>query len=212
MTMYTNMFYHLQQILTLIEDVCFPPSNEMRTVRALTELDVAALYTPHQKGSVTSLTQFAHPSVRALIHEAKYHTSTHAQMLLAHILLQYLTEHGAPENAFWIPIPLSPSRFRSRGYNQVEKVLRALPRDIQPEIRTDILVRTRDTRPQVELPRTERLTNMTGAFTTLRGEAVYGKHIIILDDVCTTGATLSAAEAALRVHNPQSVTLLALAH
>jgi ComF family protein len=212
MTMHMNMLHHLQRILTLIEDVCFPPSDELRIIRALTELDATALYAPRQKGGVTSLTQFSHPSVRALIHEAKYHASTHAQTLLGHILLQYLKEHGAPEDALWIPIPLSPSRFRSRGYNQVEKVLRALPRDIQPEIRTEILMRTRDTRPQVELPRTERLTNMRGAFTTLRGETVYDRHIVILDDVFTTGATLSAAEAALRVHNPKSITLLALAH
>jgi predicted amidophosphoribosyltransferase len=111
-----------------------------------------------------------------------------------------------------IPIPLSPARLRARGYNQVLEILQANPLDPKYTILTNVLVRTRNTRPQTELARSERLTNMHDVFGVVHGESIAGKHILLVDDVTTTGTTLKTAKAALLPYAPASITCLALAH
>ncbi len=112
----------------------------------------------------------------------------------------------------FIPIPLSKNRMHTRGYNQVYEILRSLENDSKCIIETSLLVRTRDTPPQTKLSREGRLQNMHNAFRVSDPERVKGKHILIIDDVLTTGATLRAAKAALLPHEPASVTCLAIAH
>jgi len=194
-------------------DFIFPPSPEARAVRILTPDDCSQLYRESQTNGVTALTDFSSHSVRALIHEAKFHGSVHAQRLLAEILSEHIKKHPALENVLWIPIPLSPLRARMRGYNQVTEVLRHTARETTPpNILDHVLVRVRDTVPQTTLARKERLVNMMNAFVLKNHEVISGKDVVILDDVTTTGATLHAAKAALLPHGPTSITLIALAH
>ena len=87
----------------------------------------------------------------------------------------------------------SNRRQRERGYNQSELIARELAYlDLLPAPVTNALVRRRDTRPQVELQRAERLTNVQGAFACPRPDLVAGQRVLLLDDVSTTGATLEA--------------------
>ncbi len=79
-------------------------------------------------------------------------------------------------------------------------------------MREGVLARVRDTRPQTELSREERLTNVKDAFACIAPEAIVGKDVVIVDDVVTTGATLTSAAHAILKHNPRSVTCIALAH
>jgi ComF family protein len=96
-----------------------------------------------------------------------------------------------------LPIPLHPRRRRRRGYNQSELLARPLGRDLSIQVDTTILARVRHTLPQVGLGPDERRHNVSGAFAA--SPAVQGRHVLLIDDVLTTGATLSAAaEAALR--------------
>ncbi len=205
------MVNRLHLILENIIDICFPPSEETRCVRLLTDTDVERLSSFTMVGGVTVLSSFTHPNMRALIHEAKFRGNGRAHTLLAHLITHFLSENPELTTYTWVPIPLSHKRLRARGYNQVEKILTALPSS-QPTICTDVLTRIRDTRPQTELDREERLSNMGGAFAVLQPELVRGHDIVLIDDVTTTGATLRAAEAALLPFTPRSITLLALAH
>lgn len=166
---------------------------------------------PQATDRTVTLLPFSEPYVRALIHEAKFHGNERAWEHLALALSAYLKHRAA--GAIVLPVPLSARRLRRRGYNQSYEIARRAVAGLPHlALRRDVLVRTRDTAPQTSLRRAARLDNMAGAFGARRLHDLTGKHVIILDDVLTTGATLAAAEAALAAACPGSITLLALAH
>jgi ComF family protein len=102
------------------------------------------------------------------------------------------------ERAAVVPVPLSPSRQRERGYNQSEELARAVAESWGVPLRTDLLERTRATVTQTRLTPGQRLTNVSGAFRALADRAsLRGQHFVLVDDVVTTGATLNACAAAL---------------
>jgi len=166
--------------------------------------------------SITTLLDYRTQVVQDLIRSLKYDHSGHAAQLLAGALAEYLREEIANLKAFstkpivLIPVPLHASRLRERGFNQIETVLQNLPREFKngtiSRVVADALVRTRPTPQQTRLSRSERLKNVAGAFKLL--SPIENVHIILVDDVTTTGATLS--EAATPFGSP--VSLLALAH
>lgn len=202
---------NLYTLPQLFFDILFPPTREELLVRSLTPHDIHKLYTVRQHDTVHTLSAYTDARVRALIHEAKFHSNTHAQQLLALLLAQYIGEHLHTSHTI-IPMPLSRLRFRTRGYNQITEIVRYLPKQIPCTVRENILMRVRDTRPQTELSREERLINVRDAFGVTHGEVISGAHILLIDDVLTTGATMHAAKAALLPHAPASITCIALAH
>ncbi len=171
---------------------------------------VLMIFSPHIVEDVHILSSYKDYHVRALIHEAKFHGNARACSLLNVLVATYLQKHLVQSDLI-IPIPLSSARMRERGYNQVTRILSAGTSITIPVV-SDILVRKKHTRPQTELKRNERLVNMRDAFGVAHPERITGKHIILVDDVMTTGATLREAKASLLPHSPASVILLALAH
>ncbi len=109
-----------------------------------------------------------------------------------------------------LPLPLSHERLRERGFNQALELARHLA---PGKTRTDVLLRLRDTPAQSALPRARRLRNVRGAFGVAPGRAkdVEGRHLILVDDVMTSGATLFAAAQSLREAGALHITGLVLA-
>ena len=109
-----------------------------------------------------------------------------------------------------IPVPLSKARLQHRGYNQALELCKHLSR-----IKTDahLLLRIKDTLTQSSLSRSERLKNVKTAFAVepLRAQELQGKHVVLVDDVMTSGATLFAAAAALRQAGAAHITAVVFA-
>jgi ComF family protein len=104
------------------------------------------------------------------------------------------------ERAALVPVPLAASRRRQRGYNQSECLARALAPLWGVPVRPDVLERARDTETQTRLSPEDRVRNVLGAFRTRSAarDSLRGAHVVLVDDVVTTAATLNACAAALR--------------
>lgn len=111
-----------------------------------------------------------------------------------------------------VPVPLHFIRKHARGYNQAELLARALSADIGVPV-ADVLCRRRWTRPQAGLHREARRRNVAGVFAVRSSgaERLRGGRVLLIDDVCTTGATLEACARALRAAGARRVDALTLA-
>lgn len=96
-----------------------------------------------------------------------------------------------------VPIPLHRARKRQRGYNQVELLAKEIGRQMGLPVYTDLLKRVRKTKAQKNLNDTERKNNLKKAFKT-QGNKVQLKHILLVDDIYTTGSTINEAAAELQ--------------
>ncbi len=141
--------------------------------------------------------------VRGLIHLLKYESVTPVAGPLGGMLAQAITEllaGSVDAEPLLMPVPLHKSRRRSRGFNQSELIARAaakrLPQKL--ELACDALVRQRDTVSQVGLTREERIANVRDAFRVAAPAGVRGRDVVLIDDVMTTGTTLSECARVLK--------------
>lgn len=153
-------------------------------------------------------------SIKMLIHDLKYRRVRGNADILAGLLYRAIAYHGVvlSRDSVIIPVPLHRTRERVRGFNQSHLIARALGKKIGMEARADILQKIKNTAPQMELAREERLKNMAGVFAVSATAAVKDKTIILLDDVKTTGATLEDAARALRGAGARKVWAITAAH
>jgi competence protein ComFC len=148
--------------------------------------------------------------IRKAIHELKYRNLKAISPCLAELLADYVKENLLPGEAL-VGVPLHPRRLRERGYNQSGLVAAELGKRIGLPVIEDCLIRVKQAQPQVKAVDVEdRRRNVADAFVC-RDERVSGKQIILIDDVCTSGATLESCAAALKNKGAKSVWGLTLA-
>jgi competence protein ComFC len=148
--------------------------------------------------------------IRKAIHELKYRNLRAISTRLAELLADYLNENPLPGEAL-VGVPLHPRRLRERGYNQSGLLARELGKCIGLPVIEDCLIRVKQAQPQVRAADVEeRRRNVADAFACC-DERVKGKGIILIDDVCTSGATLESCAAALKNKGATSVWGLTLA-
>jgi ComF family protein len=150
---------------------------------------------------------------RKAIHALKYNGQRRLAEPLGDLLAEAYRREPWPVELI-VPMPLHATRERQRGYNQAMLLARSCGTRLGVPVRGELLRRVRATESQTHLSRAERQSNVAGAFA-LAGRAataeVAGKHILLLDDVTTTGSTLEAAARALASASPAAIWALALA-
>jgi ComF family protein len=151
---------------------------------------------------------FADPLRRA-IHALKYENNATLATPLGEMMVDAWRRGGLHGADLIVPVPLHTRRQAERGYNQSRLLARVVSRGLGLPIDDCTLIRLRATPPQVGLSRTERQQNVEGAFAC--HGSLHGKIIIVVDDVCTTGATLEACAATLRSGGATGVWALTLA-
>lgn len=190
----------------------FPPRATEQIVANLTEEELREAYAPKTYDGCIALTSYRDPRIRACIHEIKFHNNERAAYLLGSLLGMWI--HKYVENGTHvIPIPLSKKRLRTRGYNQVARIVDyAITYHDGLTLSPSLVLRTRTTTPQTELPKEKRLQNMENAFMCPPHATLEGMSLLLVDDVYTTGATMKSAREALLAHNPRAVTCVTIAH
>jgi ComF family protein len=140
----------------------------------------------------------------------KYQNVRSLSPYLAGFLADYLSSNHLPGEVL-LCVPLHPRRLRERGYNQSCLLAREVGRRTGLPVIEDCLVRVKQVQPQVKATGVEeRRRNVADAFVC-RDDGVRGKGIILIDDVCTSGATLESCAKALKNGGAASVWGLTLA-
>ena len=110
-----------------------------------------------------------------------------------------------------VPVPLSPGRERTRGFNQSLLLAREIERHLKVPVLERAVFKIRETPPQAELSRQERLVNLENSFIVPDPVLLKGKEVTIIDDVFTTGSTVSSISHLLRQAGTTAVTVLTFA-
>ncbi len=139
----------------------------------------------------------------------KYEGASDLRDILAERMVLALGEQGWSLDAV-VPVPLHADRLLDRGYNQSVLMGERLARWLGIRFEPGLLGRIRNTGQQAQLSGDERIRNVAGAFTA--DPAVQGLSVLLVDDVVTTGATLTECAAALRAQNARAVYGIALSH
>lgn len=135
-------------------------------------------------------------ALREALHALKFQGKRAVARPLAEVLLEQRTTIFAPDVDALVPVPLARHRLDERGFNQAELIAERLAAALTIPLRRRWLVRMRETLPQSDLTAAERRRNVAGAFVATSSAA--GQHIVIVDDILTTGATAGACAYALR--------------
>ncbi|MBI1792944.1 MAG: ComF family protein [Chloroflexi bacterium] len=144
--------------------------------------------------------------VRNALHRLKYRRDIGLGDALAVHLSEYVAGLNWPINVV-VPVPLGRGRSHERGYNQVGLIARPLSLALRLAYVPGALMRTRETRSQVGLTKNQRRDNVSGAFRA-DGQLVKNKVVLLMDDVATTGSTLSSCAEALYAAGAQDVFAL----
>lgn len=168
---------------------------------------------------------YRHPPIKKALWLLKYKNKKKFANIFAEVLhgkiLEEVSELGPMQNfrdPILIPIPLSKQRHRERGYNQAELLARELVKidtDLNFKLLNNVLIKPKDTEHQARIKnRAERLKNIIGSFAIKLGseDTMKKRNIILIDDILTTGATLSEAKKVLKSAGARKIIAFTVAH
>lgn len=186
---------------------------------------VALIHPPRdlEEPGLLAALPYEHTWIKKLIWRFKYYRGRHLGPRMADIISEKLLEELAEiastsvNDQKWliIPVPISKTRKRERGFNQAELLARALAEKHTDflTLETKAVVKIKDTPRQAKvLNRQKRLANVIDSFAVTKPKAVYDRRIIIVDDVITTGATMNEIKRILKQSGARVVLGIALAH
>ena len=147
-----------------------------------------------------------------IIHQLKYHGNREVGRIMGQLYAKELKEaHYFSDVDYVVPVPLHPKRLHERGYNQSEYFARGLAEILKLPLISDNLLRKIYTQTQTQKNKENRWENVKNAFTLKNTEQFANKHILLVDDVLTTGATLEACAAAILLADNAKVSIATIA-
>ena len=150
--------------------------------------------------------------VQEMIHQIKYGGQTHAANKLGQRYGATLCQQKALEDLdLIVPIPLHIRKLRQRGYNQSDHFAHGLSEALKVPWSKQLIKRVRYTESQTAKSRIDRLRNMENAFAILPKKNLDYKHIMLVDDVLTTGATIEACAYSLGTHYAVRISVVTIA-
>lgn len=148
--------------------------------------------------------------VRETVHAVKFGARLHLVRPLSQLLVRTVQDWEGSVIDLLIPVPLHPLRLRQRGFNQAALLGRFLSRKIAVPMDLGLLKRGVWTVPQTRLSREERLKNVKDAFFVENPERLEGRNVLLVDDVFTTGSTLSECAKVLKENGAVEVLAVTL--
>jgi ComF family protein len=150
---------------------------------------------------------------RPLLHKLKYQGQREIGVELGKQFGQVLSKSDLYSGIDYIvPVPLHPKKLRKRGYNQAEAIAEGVGKGLGVKLSTTHLVKTEYTETQTRKSRAERVQNVSDSFSLRDVSEIEGKHLLLVDDVITTGATLETCAAKLLEIPGCKVSIGALAY
>ena len=145
-------------------------------------------------------------SLQRVVHAMKYQGVRRLGAFFGSRLSEMIAGSGIEENfSCIVPVPLYRLKFVERTYNQSEVIARSLAAALEKDVRTDLVIRRKYTRSQAGLSQKERQSNVSGAFVSYPD--IVSGHILLVDDILTTGSTVSAVIQALEEAGAKSVSV-----
>lgn len=151
--------------------------------------------------------------LQSILHSLKYKNQTTAGELLGK-RMGYLLQSSSWMSSIDIllPVPLAKAKLSLRGYNQSEHIARGIHEIWPIPIDTTSVIRNKNTKSQTTMTITERIENMKNAFNIIDPEKLRNKHVLLIDDVMTTGATLESLSQCLLSTIPLKLSILTVAY
>lgn len=157
------------------------------------------------------------PPIQEALHLLKFQFVSRVANPLANILIKYfqnlLIYHQINIKKFIVmPMPLSPKRFKNRGFNQSELIAKIFANYFKLNLINNVLIRIKHSKPQSEIKNfEERKLNVLNCFALKNKEVVKNKNIILIDDVITSGSTAREAVKTLKEGETRKIIVLAIA-
>ncbi|UNZ00095.1 ComF family protein [Zhouia spongiae] len=150
--------------------------------------------------------------VQQLIHHLKYRRQEQiGEFLGAWMGSELKTIHNYQTIDYVIPVPLHPKKLKKRGYNQVNRFAQTIAKAIHAEFRNDILLKTNHSTTQTIKNRLKRWQDLETTYKVVNPEILNRKHLLIADDIITTGATIEACVKELQHHADCSISIASMA-
>lgn len=151
--------------------------------------------------------------IQHLIHQLKYKRNTSVGFFLGELMGKSMLNSNRFNNIdALIPLPLYADKERRRGFNQAAVIANGVSAIMNIPIITGNIIRQRPTETQTRKHRTERWENVAGSFAIKNPAALTGKHLLLVDDVVTTGATLEACGNMILRINEVKLSIATIAH
>lgn len=149
---------------------------------------------------------------KQILHELKYKGQQHIGIVMGRLFGLELEGTSFAEADLIHPVPLHYSKYRKRGYNQSELIARGISEVLGIPVETGLLLRTSKTGTQTRKSRYERWVNVRDTFCVQKPAVLMNKHVLLIDDVITTGSTIEACANALLAVTGVSLSIASLAY